>query len=125
MSRYERILAALKEMDMDEIVSVWDEFCSAAHRMDDYVYTMDEFDEAMDGMTAWKIARCCFYGDFRPCDEYFCFNGYANVESFDWYEEKQSPIDLVAVADYCDENDADLCCAEINSALNEEDEEEA
>lgn len=59
-------------------------------------YDMDSFDEICEGMSASEVARKCFYGDFRPCDDYFKFNGYENFESVESYviedlkEEKEN-----------------------------------
>lgn len=124
MSKYERILEALNNMDTSDVVSVWNEYCSATDNMDDYVYAMEEFDEIMHDSEPSEIARACFYGDFRPCDDYFRFNVYANIESFDSWEEDTSPISAEEIAEYCAENEDALYCTEIEEALDEDDEEE-
>ena len=124
MTKYERILEALKDMDAAEIVSVWNEYCSSVNRMDDYVYSMNEFDEICDGMKPWEVARACFYGEFSPCDDYFRFNGYGNFESFDYWEDEGSPISLEEIAEWCDENDDALYSVDIEEAIAGEDEEE-
>lgn len=84
MTRYEKIKSALDEMSTAELVNVHNAYCNAANRIDDYIYNMDEFDEIMDGQTPWEIARCAFYGNFRPAYDYFWFNGYGNLESSDF-----------------------------------------
>lgn len=82
---YDAILEAMQEMDTSEIISMWDAYTDATNRLDDYVYSMDDFDEIMSSYTPWEVARACFYGkEFKPCDPYFYFNGYANLESFDY-----------------------------------------
>lgn len=124
MSKYERILEALNEMDTRDIVSVWNEYCSTNDYMDDYVYSMEEFNELMGDCDAWEVARACFYGDFRPCDDYFCFNGYGNIESFDTWEEETSLISLEDIAKYCAENDDALYSDDIKEAIEDEEEEE-
>lgn len=79
------------EMFIDEIeydpamAAYYNDYLSENNRGDDYIYTMDMFDEIMDGCDPWEIARSAFYGDFRPCDDYFGFNGYGNLVSFDEY----------------------------------------
>lgn len=82
---YDAILEAMQEMDTSEIISMWNEYTDEINRCDDRVYSMDEFDEIMQGCAPWEIARACFYGEeFKPCDAYFYFNAYGNLESFDY-----------------------------------------
>ena len=50
---------------------------------DDRCYPMDEFDDLLCSMKPWDVARACYYGDFRPCDAYFYWNAYGNLESTD------------------------------------------
>ena len=46
---------------------------------------MDYLDDYLDGFTASEIANKIFYGDFNPNHDYFRFNVYNNLESFDAY----------------------------------------
>ena len=50
------------------------------------LYNMDDFDEMMEGYTPTELAQRIFFGDFNPNDDYFGFNGYANLESITEYE---------------------------------------
>lgn len=61
---------------------------------------MWEFDEIFSGDLPLDIVRRCHYGDFNPGHDYFKFNGYANLESFDIALEENSGIDLEELADY-------------------------
>ena len=65
---------------------------------DDRFYSMDEFDEILDGNTPSELARKIFYGydldysnpdtgkyeEFNPNKAYFRFNGYGNLVSTDY-----------------------------------------
>ena len=82
---------------------------------------MEEFDEIMDGMPPWNIATKIFYGDFRPNDNYFKFDGYANLESFDYISDE---VDLEEIADYIVDNDEDFDNSDIREILGEDDEED-
>lgn len=124
MTKYERILDALNNMDTSDIVSVWNEYCSTNGNMDDYVYSMGDFNELMGDRDAWEVARACFYGDFRPCDDYFRFNVYGNIESFDTWEEETSPISAEDIAEYCAENNDALYSDDIKEAIEDEEEED-
>lgn len=50
-------------------------------------YSMDEFNEIMSGYEPHNLALTCFNGNFNPNHEFFTFNGYANLDSFD--DERQ------------------------------------
>lgn len=89
------IMNALKSMEDDELVSVWNEYCDAANYFDDKIYSMDELDELYQGSEPSELLRRAFYGhdqfgddsEFNPNRDYFTFNGYGNlisIESVGW-----------------------------------------
>lgn len=125
MTRYEKIKNALDEMGTAEIIAIHNTYCDASNNMDDYIYDMSEFDEIMGNMTPWEIARACFYGhEFCPAHDYFRFNGYANLESFDFAPEGNSGIYTSDIADYIDRNEDALYNDEIQDILDEYEEED-
>lgn len=120
MTRYEKIKSVLEDMDTAEIIAVHNEYCNETNNMDDYIYEMGEFDEIMGSMEPWEIARACFYGhEFCPAHDYFRFNGYANLESFDFAPEGNSGIYISDIADYIDRNEDALNNDEIQEILDE------
>ena len=50
------------------------------------LYDMKMFDEIMSGFEPMEIALKTYFGNFNPNDDYFRFNGYANLESLSDYE---------------------------------------
>lgn len=53
---------------------------------DKAIYSMDEFNDIMYGMSPWDVmCRVCF-GDINLNDDYFIFNGYGNIETLSEYE---------------------------------------
>lgn len=123
MTRYEKIREAIDEMHGAEIVDLHNEYCDAANYPDDHIYSMEDFDEIMSGMTPWEIVRAAYYsGKFCPARGWFWFNGYGNLESDDFVPDI---IDMDAIAKYIDENDDDLGNSDIADILEaDEDEEE-
>ena len=84
-SRYERLCEALNDMSTAELVFVHNEYCESAGYMDNWIYSMGEFDEIMSGQSPWEIARCAYYsGKFCPAHDWFWFNGCGNLESDDF-----------------------------------------
>ena len=119
MTLYEQIKNALKNMDINDLVNIHNEYCDAANYPDNRIYSMEEFDELMSGSTPWEIARSAFYGDFRPCDDYFYFNGYGNLASFDYIGEDNTPIYIDDIAEYIEREGDDLWNDEIKDILAE------
>lgn len=44
-------------------------------------YSMDEFDGIMSGYTPIEIANMIHFGTYSPMDDYFTFDGYANIKT--------------------------------------------
>lgn len=119
MTKQDKIKELLENMSDGELLSVYNEYCDSANIYDNGVYDMEEFDEIMSGQDPWEIARSCFYGDFRPCDKYFSFNGYGNLVSFDYISDK---ISVEEIAEYITENNNALYNDDIQEILDEEEE---
>lgn len=120
MTRYEKIKNALDEMGTAEIIAIHNAYCDASNNMDDYIYDMGEFDEIMGNMTAWEVARACYYGhEFCPAHDYFRFNGYANLESFDFAPGGNSGVYTSDIAEFIDREENALDNDEIQEILDE------
>ena len=123
----EEVLEMLRDMNDSDLVAVHNEYCDKVGYTDDEIFSMDKINEWLAGKDPDEILRMAFYGDFRPCDEYFRFNGYANLVSTDYPDEW---IDIDEIADYIVENDEALYNDDIRDLLdeieaeNEEEEEE-
>lgn len=100
------ITDAIRNLKTDEIVYLHNRLCEETTGYDDFVEDMDEFDEVCEHMKPWEIARAAFYGDFRPCDDFFRFDAYGNLVSFDYWDDDNSPIDVDAIAEYVVEHNA-------------------
>jgi len=73
----------LKLSDSDLLIA-WNIRCDILQYMDDSIFNMDEFNELMSGFEPIYIAMRIFYGDFSPNHDFFMFNGYGNLVSFDY-----------------------------------------
>ena len=121
MAKTEIIKDLLENMSESQLYIIVNEYFDKANYYDDRIYDMDEFNEIMSGMSPSDIATKIFYGDFRPNDNYFRFDGYANLQSFDYISDE---VDLEEIADYIIDNDEDFDNSDIREILDEEDEEE-
>ena len=122
MRRYEKILETVNSMSTPDIVRLHNNYCYAANYFDDEVYLMEEFDEIMGDMKPWEVARAAYFGhDFNPARQYFTFNGYGNLESFDYWEDEHSNIDIEAIAEYIDSNEDALDNDDIQEIFDNDD----
>ena len=117
-----RIEKALEEMFPEDLLMLHNEYCEANNCVDDYVYFMDDFDEIMGGMKPWEIARATFYGNrFNPCDDYFYFNAYGNLESLQYADDANGEVIFTGdIAEYITRTGDDLGNDEIAEILEEE-----
>lgn len=118
--RIEQIRDYLENLDDDSLLYIYRNYCDETENVDDDIYSMDDFDEIMESTKPWEVARACYFGDFRPCDKYFEFNGYGNIVSFNYISDK---VDIDEIARFIVENNNSLYDGEIESILNGEDEE--
>ena len=70
--------------ELFEVVSQINSYDSSLQHLE-FLY-MEDLDMYLDGLTPTDIANKIFFGDFNPNHEYFRFNGYENLESFDEWE---------------------------------------
>lgn len=120
MTRYDAIKNVLEEMNTADIIAVHNEYCDGSNNMDDYIYGMDEFDEIMGNMLPLDIVRAAYYGhEFNPTHDYFRFNGYANLESFDFASDENSGVYVSDIAAYIDRNNDALNNDDIQAILDE------
>ncbi len=113
---YDMIKESIENMTASEQIELHNNYCEEINDMDSYIYSMNDFDEIMNGMTPWEIVRTCYYGDFCPARDYFTFNGYGNAVSFDFPDEQIFISDIV---DYIIRNEDSLYNDEIQDLLDE------
>ena len=132
----EKIRSIFEEMDDAEIVSIWNEYCYDCNLYDDEILDYERMEELIqnsneDGM--YWINRF-FYGsdDYstegsaNPNRDYFTFNGYGNVISFDYiynsYTNEFNHIDIDDLIDHMIENKESFGNDEIEELFEEEEE---
>lgn len=92
----------LENMDEMDVLSLHnDEYCNT--NPDDYIYNNDEytFCEQFGHRNPYEVATMLEGTNWRSCHDYFRFDGYGNIESFD---NVMDVIDLDYLADYCERN---------------------
>ena len=133
----EKIKNVFREMEDGDIVYIWNEYCQSANRYDDEImdaYTMEEWITNSDDVM--NILNRFYYGSndeqpntsANPNCNYFTFNGYGNIISFDYiynsYSQEFYNICVDEMIDYIVENNDSLYSDFIQEILDEEGEEE-
>lgn len=78
------VIDKLHDYDLDDdgdIIALFNEACDDLSYHDDRIYSMDELDEVLEGMSKEDVFRLGCYSDINWSDDYFVFNGYGNIET--------------------------------------------
>ena len=100
----QRIVELLKEWENEELITVHNEYCQKVNDCDNEIYSIDMFDELMQGLDPYTIACRVAYGYFNAGYKYFKFNGYGNIQSIcKW--DIDNYVDIDEIARYIVDND--------------------
>lgn len=122
MTKYERIVSLLKDMNTADCVAIHNEYCDLTKYGEDHVYCMEDLDEVLGNCTPTDLACKIEYGSFWINDRYFFFDGYANLSSFSQCScyGTSTPIDIDAIAGFAVENNEDYGNTDICDILESE-----
>lgn len=128
----ERIIDLFKEMNDGEVISVWNEYCREVNKFDDEIMDAYELEEWVNnsGDTMNILNRFFFGSDeeregtsANPNRNYFTFNGYGNIISFDYiynqFTDEFYYVDADELAEYIAENEEAFYNDEIQEILDE------
>ena len=93
----QKLVDIINGMGVEEKIALHNTYCDAANCMDDCIYTMDDLEEILDGVDKWELVRMIRFGDFDFMKEFWGFNGYGNLDSYNAWELPIFPDDI---ADY-------------------------
>ena len=117
----QKIVDYINSMGIEEKIALHNSYCDAANCMDDCIYTMDEMEEILDGVDKWELARMVQFGGFDCTKEFWGFNGYGNLVSYNAWE---LPVYAEDIADYVLLKEDSLGDDEIQYILDEEEEDD-
>lgn len=91
-------------MDRNELVSLNNAYCRAIGSEGE-VYENDEdfFNTFFEGKP-FEAVRAAHYGEYKYSDDYVRFNGYANLESFQYFSVEDLEEYPANIAEYAIEN---------------------
>ena len=128
----ERIIDLFKEMNDGGVISVWNEYCREVNKFDDEIMDAYELEEwANNSGDTMNILNCFFFGSdegregtsANPNRNYFKFNGYGNIISFDYiynqFTDEFHYVDADELAEYIAENEEAFYNDEIQEIIDE------
>lgn len=118
MEKERKLVEYINGMGVEEKIALHNSYCDAANCMDDCIYSMDEMEEILDGVDKWELVRMVQFGDFDCTKDFWGFNGYGNLVSYNAWE---LPIYAEDIADYILLKEDSLGNDEIQEMLDEED----
>ena len=118
MENRKKLVDYINSMGVEEKIALHNAYCDAANCMDDCIYRMDEMEEILDGVDKWELVRMIRFGDFDFTKEFWGFNGYGNLVSYDAWG---LPIYASDIAGYILLREDSLGNDEIQEILDEED----
>ena len=121
MTKREKLIDCINSTGVEEKIALHNSYCDAANCMDDCIYTMDDMEEVLYGVDKWELVRMVQFGDFDCTKDFWGFNGYGNLDSYNAWE---LPIYAEDIADYILLKEDSLGDDEIQYILDEEEEDE-
>ena len=115
---HDELYQLIYDMGVDDIVSIWNEYCQNYGNGDDILCSMDELDDILCNQKPSQIANLIWYGDFNPNYGYFKIDGYGNLKSI----HSSDILDNIYIDDIVDailENMDNLWNDEIQDFLGE------
>lgn len=97
-----QVIEQLKQDD-STLLQTYSEY--AADNNYDSVFDNDYESINMMCTDSYDAIRAAFYGDYNPSHAYFTFNGYGNLQSFEYLDSDSSPIDIEELAQWIVDND--------------------
>ena len=122
MEKRKKLVDYINGMKTDELIELHNSYCEAAGYEDDRIYSMWDLNELLEGRTPIDILCMSFHGSFNPHHEFFWFNRCGNLESADYITD--IPVFAIDIANYILSEKDSLGNDEIQSILDEEEEED-
>ena len=118
IEKRKKLVDYINGMGVEEKIALHNTYCDAANCMDDCIYAMDEMEEILDGVDKWELVRMIRFGNFDFMKDFWGFNGYGNLVSYNAWE---LPVYAEDIADYVLRKEDSLGNDEIQEILDEED----
>lgn len=107
MFNIDKIKEAILDLDSDDMVALWNDYCEANNYYDDYI-EYNDIDELLYGCKPSEVLNRVDKENYNESDRYCSYDGYGELYSFDYADCDGSPFDLDTVAQWIYDNE-DAC----------------
>ena len=121
-----QLLNAINKADenfnSNQLLELNNAYCEAINNMDNQIFSNDEdffemfFPNAGDGL---RVAQAVHYGDYKYSHDYVMFNGYGNLQSYDYISAKELCELPETMAEYIAENFNEFSYLDLFSDIEE------
>ena len=102
------IINQIEKLNESELIDLNNTYCQSINNTDSEIFENDEeffaifYPNAGDGL---EVAQRVFYGNYNYSHKYVTFNGYGNLESFDYMDTDKLYECVTTMAEYIIENE--------------------
>ena len=102
------IINQIEKLNESELIDLNNTYCQSINNTGSEIFENNEeffamfYPNAGDGL---KVAQGVFYGNYNYSDKYVTFNGYGNLESFDYMDTDKLYERVTTMAEYIIENE--------------------
>lgn len=118
MEKKQKLVDYINGMGVDAKLALHNTYCDAANCMDECIYNIDELKEVFCDADKWWLIDRIRFGNFDFMKDFWGFNGYGNLDS---YNAKELPIFASDIADYILSEKDSLNDDKIQEILDKED----
>ena len=104
MFNLDKIKEAITDLDNDDMVALWNEYCEANNYYDDYIENND-IDELFYGCKPSEVLNKIDTNKYNQDDNYCAVDGWGEYVSFDYADDDDSPFDLDSLAQWVYDNE--------------------
>lgn len=100
-----QVIEQLTDLADYELIAIHNDYCKANN--DSYSHIIDNDNAAIDSMfdSPSEAIRAAIFGDYNSAHNYFILDGYANLVSFNYASDDNSPIDISELAQWLIDED--------------------
>ena len=117
MEKRRKLVDYINSMGIEEKIALHNAYCDAANCVDECIYGMNDLEEILEGVDKWELVRMIRFGNFDFMKEFWGFNGYGNLVSYNAWE---LPIYAEDIAGYVLWKEDSLGNDEIQEILDKE-----
>ena len=94
----------LNDMDRDDLVQLHNEYTEYNNNLDDQIYSMNEFEELVAMDRPFMEVYSQLNSDFDINDEYFWYDGYANISTGDADKAINEKVDYSSIESWIEDD---------------------